>query len=200
MRQPIAKPSAIDWERAHERLRASEQALAESLAESPARVAAAYRRRAAQLAIAGGTTGVEPPEAAAAVLIFSLGQERFAIELHELAEVLPLVLCMPVPGAAAGILGVINLRGELRPIVDLRRLIMRSEDEDANSGFVLLLQRRGRELGLRVDRVAGLGEIARQKVLAAEPGRYAQRIAGETLLLLDVEKVLAAMFPAAGDG
>jgi len=193
------RPSAIDWEQAHERLRASEQALADSLSESPARVAAAYRRRAAQLAVTSGPSGAEPPEAAA-VLIFSLRQERYAVELIELAEVLPLVRCAPVPGAAAEILGVINLRGELRPVVDLCRLILRRESEDAHSGFVLMLHRRGRRLGLRVDRVAGLGEISRQTILSAEPGKYARRIAGQTLLLLDVEKVLTQIFPGKGEG
>ena len=44
------KKSGIDWEQARGRLRAGERALAEALAENPARVEAAYRERALLLA------------------------------------------------------------------------------------------------------------------------------------------------------
>lgn len=187
------KQSAIDWEQVRERLRASENALAEALSETPARVEAAYRKRAAQLANEQASRA--PRTAGVSVLVFSLRQERFAIELSEVAEVLPFARCTPVPGAAAAFLGVINLRGELRPIVDLGRIILHIENGAATSGFVLMLRRQRGEIGLKVDHLEGLREVSREK--AASPGqeKYTTSIAGNGLLLLDVERVLAEVFP-----
>ena len=196
MKQANAKQSAVDWGQARARLRASEQALAESLAESPERVAAAYRKRAIQMA--NTQAGEKPPAAVASALIFSLGQERYAVELSELAEILPFGFCASVPGASAPILGVINLRGELRAVVDLRRMLLRVDNGTAAAGFVLMLKRRGKEVGLRVDHVEGLREIPREKVLSPESGKCTKPISGETLLLLDVERVLAEIFPERG--
>lgn len=127
-------------------------------------------------------------------MVFSLQHERFAIELSELAEILPLGRCTPVPGASSEFLGVINVRGDLRPVVDLGRIVMRVENGTAPSGIVLMLRAPGREIGLKVDQVESLREIPREIVGASEQGKYTKRIAGETLLLLDVEKVLAEVF------
>lgn len=186
------KKSGIDWERARERLRAGEHALAEALAENPARVEAAYRKRAAQLANSQALG--EPRTEVAPALIFTLQDERYAIELSELAEILPLGRCTPVPGASAEFLGVINVRGELRPVVDLGRIVMGVENATAPSSTVLMLRAPGREIGLRVDQVESLQEIPRESVGAPEQGKYTKRIAGGPLLLLDVEKVLAEVF------
>jgi purine-binding chemotaxis protein CheW len=192
IRPDNSKHSAIDWEQVRERLRASEHALAEALTENPARVEAVYRKRAAQLA--KEQTRSDPRTAGVSALVFSLRQERYAIELGELAEVLPLGRFTPVPGAAA-FTGVINLRGELRPVVDLGRMVLHLENGTATSGFVLMLRRPGREIGLKVDQLEGLGEIRREKVGAPEEGKYTRSIAGEKLSLLDVEKVLKEVFP-----
>ncbi|HTF63129.1 MAG TPA: chemotaxis protein CheW, partial [Edaphobacter sp.] len=186
------KKSGINWEQARERLRASEHALAEALAENPARIEAAYRKRAAQLA--NSQARREPRTAAASALVFNLHQERYAIELSELAEVLPLGRCTRVPGAAPEFLGVISVRGELRPVIDLGRMILRVENGTAASSLVLMLRGPGREIGLKVDHVQGLREIPREKVGPPEQAKFTKRITGETLLLLDIESVLAAIF------
>ena len=187
------KHSAIDWEKVRERLRAGEHALAEALSESPARVEAAYRKRAAQLANRPAQS--EPRTASMPALVFSLSQKHYAIELSELAEVLPLGRCTPVPGAAAAFLGVINLRGELRPVVDIGRMILHMEDGTATSGFVLMLRRQKGEIGLKVDHIEGLRELQSDKVSSPGQGKYTKTISGETLLLLDIERVLAEVLP-----
>jgi purine-binding chemotaxis protein CheW len=190
------KHSAIDWEKVRQRLRAGEHALAEELSESPARVEAAYRKRAAQLANRPAQN--EPRTASMPTLVFSLSEERYAIELSELAEVLPLGHWIPVPGAAAAFLGVINVRGELRPVVDLGRMVLNIKNEAATSGFVLMLRRQRGEIGLKVDHIEGLRELQNEKVSSLGQGKYTKSISGETLLLLDVARVVAEVLPEGG--
>src|SRR5580658_783747 len=62
------------------------------------------------------------------VIVLGLGNERagierYGVDLSDVAEVLPPVRATPVPGAAAAFAGVINVHGEIRPVLDLRRFL-----------------------------------------------------------------------------
>jgi chemotaxis signal transduction protein len=184
--------TSIDWERVRTRLKASERALEEALAESPARIDAAYRQRAVRLA--KGQAGYGPVSAGLPVLAFLLAQERYAIELHEVAEVLPFAHCTPAPGSPPQFRGVINLRGELRAVLDLGTLMALPENGARDTGFVLMLRRQGREIGLKVDSIEELREIRPEELSIPAQGNYVKGIASGALMLLSVDAVLAAIF------
>jgi purine-binding chemotaxis protein CheW len=186
------KRAAIDWDNVRERLRASELALAEALAEGPERIEAAYRQRAVRLA--QGQTEHEPASTGLPMLIFRLAQELYAIELQEVAEVLPFARCTRVPGGPPNFLGVINLRGDLRPVLDLGRLLAGSENGNSDSGFVLMLRRSGQEIGLKVDRIEELREIRPDDSGVVPGGRYVKGVASGALMLLSVDAVLGEVF------
>jgi len=151
------KTVSVNWEQVRSRLRASEKALDEALRAGPQRIQIAYRQRAVRLAnTKTSRTAVSP---GLPVIIFRLARERYAIELKDLAEVLPFTRCTPVPGAPPQFLGVINLRGELRGVLDLSQLLALPESESAKSGFILMLRRSGLGVGLKVDSIEELHEI-----------------------------------------
>lgn len=54
------------------------------------------------------------------LLVFELAGVRYALELQSVREVLPAVLVAPLPDAPAVIEGIIDLRGELVPVYDVR--------------------------------------------------------------------------------
>jgi purine-binding chemotaxis protein CheW len=181
--------AGIDWDSVRSRLRASEHALDEAMAETPARIEAAYRERAIRLA----QTHADPKRAAdwLSVLVFRLAAERYAIELKELAEVVPFVRCARAPGTPPHFLGVINLRGEIRAAVNLGRLLGLYENAEQVSGFVLVVRRPGREIGLRVDSVEDLREIREQEFTPSAQTKYARGLTAGPLTLLDLDAVLA---------
>jgi purine-binding chemotaxis protein CheW len=185
------KPAGIDWERVRSRLRASERALEEALSESPERIQAAYRQRAVRLAKVG-----EPGQVSAVVpaLVFRLARERYAIELEEVSEALPFARCTRAPGSPPHFRGVVNLRGELRAVLDLATLLGLSENGDRDSGFVLMLRRPGREIGLKVDAIEELREIRPEELSVPAEGNYVKGIASGTVMLLNVDAVLAEAF------
>jgi purine-binding chemotaxis protein CheW len=185
------KPSGIDWERVRSRLRASERALEEALAESPERIEAAYRERAIRLAKVGENSRVS---AGVPALVFRLARERYAIELEEVSEALPFARCTRAPGSPPQFRGVVNLRGELRAVLDLAALFALSENGDRGSGFVLMLRRPGREIGLKVDAIEELREIRPEELSVPAQGSYIKGIVSGSLMLLNVEAVLAAAF------
>jgi purine-binding chemotaxis protein CheW len=186
------KRAAVDWDLARSRLRSSERALEEALAESPERIAAAYRQRARRLASAQGEP--VPLSAGLPALVFRLARERYAIDLAEVSEALPFARCARAPGSPPLFRGLMNLRGELRPVLDLAALLAISENGDRDSGFVLMLRRPGREIGLKVDAIEELRELRPAKLSAPAQGSYVKGIASGALMLLDVEGVLAAVY------
>lgn len=195
------KRTRIDWDLVRSRLQSSEQALEEAMTESPARIDAAYRLRAARLA----KRRVEqaPHAATLTVLVFRLGLDRYAIEIKEVAEALRLERCAPVPGSLPLFAGVINLRGDLRAVVDLARLLAPPGGADPgnkgdDSGFVLLLRRHGQEIGLKVDRIEDLREIGPEDLSLPSQGKYVTGLAPGTLMLLSVDAVLAEVFSKGG--
>jgi len=181
------KQTTIVWEEVRKRLQTNQDSLRETLSESPERIKTVFRQRAVQLA--KEHAGNRPASKRVPALIFRLAQERYAIALRELAEVLPFQGCAQVPGTSTQFLGVINLRGELRPVIDLARVL--SGNPSIDSGTVLVLRR---PVALKVDAVEGLHEISSEELTHPVQGHYIQALASGTLGLLDVETMLSAAF------
>src|SRR5262249_52837401 len=57
-------------------------------------------------------------------LLFEVTPDRYAIDVAQVAEVLPMLQVKPVPQAPAGVAGLINYRGAPVPVVDLSSLMM----------------------------------------------------------------------------
>jgi chemotaxis signal transduction protein len=178
----------IRWEEVRSRVRASEAALEGSIREDAQRIATVYRRRAIQLAIE--ETARKPTAPAVPVLIFRVGPERCAIKLHELAEVLAFSHSTELPNGAARWRGLMNVRGEIRPVADLGVLL--SGNPSGAAGFVLMLRR---NVGLKVDQIEELSEISLEGA-GTDVGKH-QVIAREqgTLALLDIDHVLSTLIP-----
>ena len=151
---------------------------------------AAAERIAAEIA-------AEPPELQR-WMCFTLAGVTYALNVLQLREVLPRVTVEPVPGAPPAVRGVLNLRGEIVTLLDLRRwLDLPAGPED---GPVLVLEHGGQSLGLRVDAVGALlkrmpddllapAETASPRLAALACGRTTE--AGESLILVDGAALLA---------
>jgi chemotaxis signal transduction protein len=186
------KRAAIDWGAVRERLRASERELEQVLTPSPQRIEEAYKQRAAQLASL--ELKCEPAAPGVPVVVFLLGQESYAIEMRELAEVVPFTRCVPVPDGSRQFLGVIHLRGELRAVLDLQNLVGAGGGLQSETGFVLLLRRPGKEIGLKVDQIEELRQIRPEDLLSGPRGEFGKRLASGALVLLSVDAVIEAVF------
>ncbi|MGE5504269.1 MAG: chemotaxis protein CheW [Actinomycetota bacterium] len=179
-------------ERLHARLAATADAaqahavrFAEAVLEMRARRLAAIRAAAAE------------PAAGTAALCFRVAGEHYGLPLADLAEVLPLNAWTPVPGQPQYLLGVTNVRGEIRPVLDLHSLLgMAAPDAGARS-YVVFLQRDGAEVGLRVDAldrirfVEHAGLTVPHEAANGLPQRFVAGITADTLILLDPRQILA---------
>lgn len=187
----------IDWGRAHDRLRVSNQALALALEPNEATIKAVQRRRAAYLA--SRKRDMSENKTGLSVLVFWLRNERFAIRLEDLLEISGPMACTPVPGLMDRLLGLVNLHGEIRPVLDGAALLGVPRQGAVNRvpGAILYLRWKRRAIGLGADRLEGVQILDEDRLSpcggegGALPGRFIKAIAGDMLALIDAAALLA---------
>ena len=94
----------------------------------------------------------------AKVLIFEIGGQRYGLPASDVAELVRAVAIVPLPLESACIEGVIDLRGTVVPVVDLRaRLRLPSKAVEPSDHLIIIAAGAGgRPLALRVDRALDL--------------------------------------------
>jgi purine-binding chemotaxis protein CheW len=138
------------------------------------------------------------------VLVVGIGKERYGIDLAGVAEVLPPVRITPVPGAAAVFAGVINVHGEIRPVIELRRFLHMEMPAETPRGpramglRVILLRQDGREMGLEIDSVEHIRWIGAGDLPAAGNPDSASRsnlkgLTQDGLMLLHTQALFAEL-------
>jgi purine-binding chemotaxis protein CheW len=85
---------------------------------------------------------------------FMLGNEKFAISIMDVEEIIRLTEITPVPKAPDFIEGIINLRGRVIPVADLKKRINLGEaDYDENKTRIVVVMLNDKRMGLIIDSV-----------------------------------------------
>ena len=93
------------------------------------------------------------------VLVFELGSQSFAVALEHIAEVLRAVALSALPNAPAVVEGIINVRGEVVPVLDIRARFGLEPKAIGLDDHMLLAIAGQRRVALRVDRALGLARV-----------------------------------------
>ncbi|RZA05969.1 MAG: chemotaxis protein CheW [Proteobacteria bacterium] len=106
------------------------------------------------------------------VVEVQVGDSRYALPLDQILEVRPLKELTPVPGAPPECLGLVNVRNELRAVVDLAALLGGAVGSpSAATGGFLIFPRPAicgeRQVGLRVSAVGNVYDLNRATLSAA---------------------------------
>lgn len=102
------------------------------------------------------------------LVVFVLDGQQYALRLSSAERVLPMVAVSPLPRAPAIALGVINLHGQVVPVVDIRRRFGRPSRDYGVGGHLLVARTSRRMLALPVDDVLGVREIAHDAVMSPD--------------------------------
>lgn len=94
------------------------------------------------------------------ILVFRLLSETYAVETRFIREVLPLRNLAAVPCTPAFYLGLINIRGELCPVIDLRRLFNQPNKGITNASRIIVLSDGRLEVGILADSIDGAKALA----------------------------------------
>jgi purine-binding chemotaxis protein CheW len=87
----------------------------------------------------------------------SVGGEYYALPVEEVIEVDEIGDVTPVPGAAAGVLGVRNLRGQILPVVELASVL--GIPGERSTRHLVVAEQAGRRIGLAVDELQDVGSL-----------------------------------------
>jgi purine-binding chemotaxis protein CheW len=100
------------------------------------------------------------------MIIFKVGAEEFAVDIMFVKEVVMMRDITPVPETAAFVEGVMNLRGNLLPVLDLRKRLRARRLESSREQRILIARYNGKLIGLIVD---GTSEVVRVSQQMIEP-------------------------------
>jgi len=135
---------------------------------------------------------------------FQVADETFAFPVAFVQEILRVGTITRVPDAPHPVRGIVNLRGRVIPVVDLRIRLGLSGIEPGPAARILIATLRGRVIGLLVDAVAQVERIDRSLIEPLPPDvltMHSEHITGvyprgrDLLILLDPEKVLLIHAP-----
>lgn len=163
--------------------------------DDPAFIEQVLKARARRLAV----TRREPAAAETgwAVLCFQVAGESYALPLDHMVEVSPLGAVTPVPGLPRTLLGVTNLRGEIRPVLNLHQMLGLPEPPPAQRGHAVYLRGPSRPVGLRVDELRRIRQLDPAALTYPHetgnglPQRFIKGISPDTLIVLDPQQILA---------
>ncbi len=97
-------------------------------------------------------------------LSFSVSNEIFGIELVHVHEILRPVFITRIPNVEEYILGVVNLRGEIIPIVDLKKKFDQGFVEINKNTRIVVLENNAKRFGLVVEEVKQVIKIVKSSV------------------------------------
>ena len=151
------------------------------------------------MSAAAPTSPAAPRTAGGKFLTFFLAEEEYGIEITKVQEIIGMLPITRVPRTPEAVRGVINLRGKVIPIVDLRRKFG-LDAAAAEETCIIVVQVRGVQLGVVVDRVSEVSAVAAGEI-EAPPSFGADvhteyllglgKVGGRVKLLLDIDHVLS---------
>ena len=114
-------------------------------------------------------------------ICFQVGEARFALPLGPVAQVLRFENVTPVPMAPGFVEGILNLGGEVVPVINLRSRFGLGRGQPSRRSRVLVVERDGVKHGLLVDAVKEILELEDASILTGGPplaGLKAELVAG----------------------
>jgi len=135
------------------------------------------------------------------LLTFKLGSETYGIVINKVREILTYPVVTPIPDASRWVKGVINLRGEVAPIIDLRvRFNINSEPLYNERTIVIAVKTEdSRMIGLVVDEVSDMENVELDKLYPAPDmgtsiaPKYLRGLfkkEDKMIVILDIDKIL----------
>jgi purine-binding chemotaxis protein CheW len=133
------------------------------------------------------------------VVGFRIGNETFGVRIGSVREIVRVPEITAVPSAPETVEGVINLRGKIIPVMDLRKRFGQAETQPDKKNRILVVELEGKLVGLIVNAASEVLKIAPSDIEA--PGNLFSegessyvtgvgKLKGRLIILLDIAKLL----------
>ena len=132
------------------------------------------------------------------VVEFLLMPEKYCINNTYITEVLPLKAITPLPGVPEFVTGIMNVRGKIISVINLKRFFHLKEVGITEVNKIIVIKHNQMEFGIVTDAITGTGSIALEE-LSAPPvtihgigAEYIKGITREGLIVLDIVTILTS--------
>jgi purine-binding chemotaxis protein CheW len=131
------------------------------------------------------------------VVEYSLGKEKYGIEASCIREVCALGDLTPLPSTPPFILGIINVRGQILAVVDMKKIFNLPAQKLTDLTKILIIDIHPATFGVLVDEVLGMrfiapSELQPTRTLATEVHTdYVKEVTSDRLIILDLVKMVA---------
>ncbi|VAX23177.1 Positive regulator of CheA protein activity (CheW) [hydrothermal vent metagenome] len=148
-----------------------------------------------------GTTPSRDVATGGKYLTFVLGDEEYGIEITRVREIIGIVDITPVPKAPLFIKGIINIRGKVIPIVDMRAKFGMDQIDFTSQTCIIVVEVDDNLMGILVDTVSEVLDIQEENIdpppsFGSESSAMfilgMAKIKGAVKILLNIDKVLDA--------
>lgn len=132
---------------------------------------------------------------------FTIGNEEFGVDILYVQEINRMIQVTKVPNAPNFVEGVINLRGRVIPVIDLRTKMGMPKKEADNNTRIVVIEISGKTVGFIVDAVKEVLRIPSSitepppQIVAGINSEYIKsvgKLEDRLLILIDLEKILSA--------
>jgi len=134
------------------------------------------------------------------LVAFRIGKELFGVGIESIREIVRFPEITEVPDAPVFLEGVINLRGKIVPVVDLRKRLRLHGEEKTKATRVLITENGRNMIGLHVDSVSEVLKIQPDAIeeppemvsaIGVEYITGVAKVADRLIILLDLKKILS---------
>ncbi len=135
------------------------------------------------------------------VVGFYIGEDEYAVNINKVCEISPMIEIRNIPKSPPFVEGVINLRGGIVPVIDLRKRFDLAINENLASAKILIVELGINQVGMIVDNVSEVMRFYQDEIEKTPPmfsasidSQYIQGVAKlneKLIILLDVEKLFS---------
>ncbi len=140
-------------------------------------------------------------EAVSQLVTFKLGKEEYGVSIEQVREIIRIVEIINVPKSPAFVEGLINLRGTVVAVIDLRKRFSIEPEGEEEDARIIVVEVQGRTIGVMVDSVSEVLRLSKSSIDDVPPtvsGVDAKflfgvgKIGDRLLMLLDLDKILSS--------
>lgn len=137
------------------------------------------------------------------LVVFDLAEEAYGVDIGTVREIIRMQDVTSVPHRPDYVSGVINLRGRITPVVDLRKRFDLPQAETTRDSRIVVVDIDGEDIGMIVDAVTEVLRISSDQIeppsnmIAAGGSDYIVgivKLESQLVLLLDLERVLTTAY------
>ncbi len=133
-------------------------------------------------------------------LTFTLSEETYGIEILKVREIMGIIDITPIPQSPDHLKGIINLRGKVIPVTDLRLMFSMTEAEYTHKTCIIVAEVNKTHLGIIVDTVSEVLDIKPEEI--EEPSNFGNtldtnymlglgKVKEKIVILLDINRILS---------